>query len=109
MDSKREKEIFDAVLQFLIREFSPQKIYLFGSRAKGKNRVGSDFDFALDVQKPPYPQECKVKEHLEKIIGLYSTDLVYLPNVEPEFKQLILKTGKLVYDKGRNHLLSQEI
>jgi predicted nucleotidyltransferase len=34
----------------LVRKFNPKKMYLFGSRALGTAKAGSDYDFVLVVQ-----------------------------------------------------------
>lgn len=95
----REKEIFDKSVNLLVQELQPKKIYLFGSRAKGTARVGSDFDFAIDGSVPKVTDKWQIKGQLEAIAGLYSVDVVYLEEVNPKFKELILKTGKVVYEQ----------
>ena len=95
----REKEIFDKSLDLLIRELQPKRIYLFGSRAKGEARHGSDFDFAVDCPSPERARVRMVRDILDAIAGLYSVDIVFLPEVNPRFKDLILGHAKLVYER----------
>ena len=97
--NKREKEIFEKSLKLLVRELDPKRIYLFGSRAKGDARPGSDFDFALDCQSPEAMKKNQVKDMLDAIAGLYSIDIVFLPEIDPGFKDLILETGKVIYEQ----------
>jgi predicted nucleotidyltransferase len=66
-----------------------EEIFLFGSRAKGINRNSSDFDIAVDLNEPDNKIKRRLNEKLDKIIGLYKVDLVYLNNLEDDFKSLI--------------------
>ncbi len=94
----RENEIIQAVTEILKRFLNPSRIILFGSRAKENNREHSDFDFALDCAKPSLSVERKINEEIEKISGLYKVDLIYLGSVDKEFKEIVLKTGKVIYE-----------
>lgn len=98
--NEREQEIFDKSVDLLVRELNPTRIYLFGSRGKGEARQGSDFDFAIDCPPPERRKTRMVKDILEAIAGLYSVDIVFLPEVDPDFKKIILDTGKIVYDEN---------
>lgn len=99
MTSEKEMDILKQSLSILMRELTPKKIYLFGSRAKKTARTGSDFDFALDCAAPDLTKKRLVKEALEKIMGLHSFDLVFLPEVDTKFRELILQKGKLLYEQ----------
>ncbi|MCF6268352.1 MAG: nucleotidyltransferase domain-containing protein [Melioribacteraceae bacterium] len=76
-----------------------RRIFLFGSRAKGNSSTGADFDFAIDTDIDDRNEIRKIKEKIEEIAGLYSVDLVNLNSVDSDFKNIILETGKLVYEK----------
>lgn len=93
----REKEILAKSVEVLIKELAPKKIYLFGSRAKKKSQPASDFDFALDCAVPDMSRKRQVKDLLDQVAGLYTVDFVFLKEVEPGFRKIILKTGELVY------------
>lgn len=97
--SKRETEILGKVTDILVRRFKPGKILLFGSRAKGSFSRGSDFDLAIEGEKPTPALERTVRDEIEKVSGLYNIDLVYLSNVDDDFRNVIIKTGKVVYER----------
>ena len=88
---------------------SPSRILLFGSRAKGTYFKGSDFDIAVDGRRPDAGLEMKISEAMEAMSGFYKVDVVYLEDVDKEFKEIILETGKVLYDKKGNGLRSSEI
>ncbi len=99
--TERESEIFKKVRELLIESFHPKSIILFGSRAKENNIAGSDFDFAIDIENKPGKEKLfSLQEQLDKISGLYKVDIVFLSEVDEEFKQIILETGKVIYEKG---------
>ncbi|MGE5846522.1 MAG: type VII toxin-antitoxin system MntA family adenylyltransferase antitoxin [Ignavibacteria bacterium] len=96
--SKREEEILFNIVDLVKNELDPGVIILFGSRAKGINRNTSDFDVAVDLNEPDNKIKRRLNEKLDRIRGLYKVDLVFLNNLEDEFKSLILKTGKVIYE-----------
>ncbi len=99
--SNRINEIIDSVKDILIQNYNPNKILIFGSRAKGSEDIGSDFDFAVETKyKRDEEQLLLVKSQIEKISGLYKVDIVFFNEVDDGFKQIILDTGKVIYEKG---------
>lgn len=97
--SERETEIVQKVIETLTKYLNPEKIFLFGSRVKGKSYNNSDFDFAVDGEKPEQNTQRKITEDIEAFAGLYKVDVVYLKSVDEEFKAIILETGKMIYEK----------
>ncbi|MBU1367189.1 MAG: nucleotidyltransferase domain-containing protein [Candidatus Omnitrophica bacterium] len=95
----REEEIVNGVIEILRRYLDVTCVILFGSRAKGNNGHGADFDFAVNREKPQISLQRQINEEIEKISGLYKVDIVYLLSVSKEFKDIILETGKVVYEK----------
>ena len=86
----------------LIREsLHPQKIILFGSRARGNERKGSDIDIAVaGVPKPSIREERLLKERIDEVAGLLSVDLIFLDDLRDEdMKSVILETGVVEYEK----------
>lgn len=95
----REEEIVQKTIDILKQQLNPRRIILFGSRAKGTAHHGSDFDFALDMSKPDSLLCRRVWDHIEIFSGLYGIDLIFLDDVNPPFKELVLTTGKVVYER----------
>jgi len=96
--TQREQEVFDGVVDILKHELVPKKIILFGSRAKGKNQSYSDFDFAVDMPLPDIDKRNALERKIESVAGLYTVDVVFLDAVKPKFKDIVLHTGKVVYE-----------
>ncbi len=81
-----------------------RKIWLFGSRARGRARADSDFDLAFSVPKERqerWPAFCAEME--EDAPTLREFDLVLLEKAAPELKRRILKEGRLIYERRRRH------
>ncbi len=96
---KREKEVLDKIVLLLKEQLNPSLIILFGSRASEKHNTGSDFDIALDGDKIDVREMRKLKEKLEEISGLYRVDLIFLESVDSEFKNIIIRRGKILYGR----------
>jgi len=97
--SEREINILNSTIEILKDKLNPDKIILFGSRAKGKSKLHSDFDIAIEISKPDLRTRRIIKEKIDDVSGLYSVDLIYLNSVDENFKNLVLKTEKTVYER----------
>jgi predicted nucleotidyltransferase len=97
--SQRENEILEMVVGVLKKYLNPDKIILFGSRGKGKIYKNSDFDLAVDKGRPDIRIERKISEEIDEVAGLYEVDIVYLNNVDEAFRDIVLKTGKIIYER----------
>jgi len=94
------KSILNKIVRLLIDEVNPTKLILFGSRSKGNARRGSDIDVAVEGGKSlSHREERKLKEKIEEISGIYFVDIVFLEKTSADFKNMIRKTGKVIYEK----------
>lgn len=95
----RQGQIIEGIKAVLVAELTPRRIILFGSRVKN-NDSRADFDLAVDAENPTLAVRRKIKDKVEKIVGLYKADIVYLPVVDEEFKKIIETTGKVIYERN---------
>jgi len=95
----REKEIFFNLISLLKKELKPEKILLFGSRAKSDKHLHSDFDIAVTGKKINFRDLRELEEKIDDISGLYSVDLIFLDSCEEDFKNIVLRTGKVLYGR----------
>lgn len=95
MTDLRLKKITD----ILIEEYHPKRIILFGSRGKDTYTPSSDYDIAIDTNKSDLRQKRIIKERIERVIGLNKIDLVFLREVESGFREIIYKSGKIIYER----------
>jgi len=87
--SEQNKQKIIALISVIIPE---AKIYLFGSRARGKNAEWSDIDLALDIgHQIAQLSMIEVKDVLEATNLPYKVDVVDMYAISDEMKKLILK------------------
>src|SRR5215813_177069 len=78
-------EILAKMVQTIVREVDPERIYLFGSRARGEERADSDVDLLIVDRKPFGPGHSRFREinqiyqaltsfRVPKDIVLYASD-----------------------------------
>lgn len=98
-DPGRETQILHDCVELLARECHPECIYLFGSRATQRAAPTSDFDFAVDGPAPTAAEQARVRSLMEALAGLYSINLVFLQQVDAEFRAIIMDSGQVVYER----------
>lgn len=84
-----------------------EEVILFGSRAMGSYKRGSDIDFALkgNFSDPDYPERLRIL--LEEGLYLpYFYDIIdYNKITDPNLKEHIDNVGKVFYEKAEDELL----
>jgi predicted nucleotidyltransferase len=80
----------------IVKKYLPLcKIYLYGSRARGDSRMGSDIDLALDTgSKINMNLIVAIKNDIENSAIPFFVDIVDLNNTGKEFKDAII--GELI-------------
>ncbi|MBY0280912.1 MAG: nucleotidyltransferase domain-containing protein [Alphaproteobacteria bacterium] len=79
---------------------SPEsKVWVFGSRAKGKTKPFSDLDLAIDCEQKPLSIEtmADLREAFDESELPYKVDIVDINATTPEFLEMI-NTDKIVFD-----------
>jgi uncharacterized protein len=56
------EEVLSEMVQAIVRDVDPERIYLFGSRARGEARQDSDVDLLIVVSKPFGPEHSRFQE-----------------------------------------------
>ncbi|GAB6072746.1 nucleotidyltransferase domain-containing protein [Venenivibrio stagnispumantis] len=97
MNQDKVEKIINEIVEIL-KGYNPEKIILFGSRARKDFKSNSDIDIAVDLSLS-FREERKLKEKIDEISKLYSVDLVFLPKINNDFKTNILKEGVILYEK----------
>lgn len=82
------------IVRLLDALFPGVKVYLFGSRARGTNRLASDIDLALDVGRQlSFLEVAQARTVLESLRIPEKIDVVDIYSVPEELKETILKEG----------------
>jgi predicted nucleotidyltransferase len=66
---KFEDEKLNLILEKLVPEFQPTRIFLFGSRSKGSAHENSDYDLLLLVQKSDLSRHERMSKALTALWG----------------------------------------
>jgi predicted nucleotidyltransferase len=98
------------LLDVLVREFAPERIYVFGSHARGDSGADSDVDLLVLLPDLPAPAH-ELDRRARELAGprSFALDLVFMARARfeerlPALASLpatVAREGKLVYDSGR--------
>ena len=102
MDLKQNCGLSDAIHQDLQQVFSqfPQieQVLIFGSRAKGSYREGSDIDLAVFAPAMTDSEFTTLWAHVDSVPIFFKIDLIHWNTLEKEaLKQKILAEGHVFY------------
>ena len=87
-----------AQMKELAAQYQAKRLYLFGSRARGDCRPGSDYDFAL--WGVPIEKQIKLQAAVEEMPCLYKLDLVFVSDrTASALLANIQKDGIVLMDK----------
>lgn len=87
------------IIQKILKEQLPNnaKVWVFGSRARGKARRASDLDLAIDADRKLTKQEASELFHAFEGSDLpYKVDVVDLNSISEDFKKIIDNEKKLL-------------
>lgn len=87
-------EIQQAVLKAIAYHFPQAKVILFGSRARGTHRPGSDVDIAIDLGAPIKLRDmARMRVTLENLPLPINIDIVDMHNIPQELHDIVMKEG----------------
>lgn len=98
------------LVDVLVREFAPERIYVFGSQARGDSAADSDVDLLVLLPSLPAPaHELDRRARELSVPRGFPVDLVFMTRSRfeerlPALASLpatVAREGKLVYDSGR--------
>jgi len=99
-DMKKQPDHLNQIKNIVVQTLHPERVWLFGSRAEGKNRKQSDYDIAFEGSSSSFRQVRKAKEQISDTIGIYSCDLIDLEKVDKDFRNLVREKGKIIHERN---------
>ncbi len=95
------KESYIQQIQFVFAEYPAiEKVILYGSRAKGNYRNGSDIDLTLVGQTLDFNLLLQIENKLDDLLLPYNIDLSILHKIEnPDLIEHIERVGIIFYEK----------
>ncbi|MZK49857.1 nucleotidyltransferase domain-containing protein [Clostridium beijerinckii] len=90
------EKIYKRLINYFEYNRNIEKVILFGSRARGIEKINSDIDLCVD-----YIGKGKgtVVDEINDIIGVYSCDIVFLNSLNEEIEKQIARDGIEIYCK----------
>ncbi len=89
-----KQEYKNLILKAIAYHYPNAKVILFGSRARGTNRPGSDVDLALDINEPIKLSEmARIRVTLSNLPIALTMDIVDMNNIPNELKEIIAHEG----------------
>lgn len=90
--------IVEMIRGVFARYASASEVRIYGSRAKGNYRAGSDIDLAIMNEHLSETQMLHIESALDDLPTLYSIDLCRFHQIDnPALREHILRVGKLFY------------
>lgn len=96
-----DKKLVDFIVSRAVHVLAPNRIILFGSRARGDARTHSDYDIAFELSSETLYKDWSafcVDIH-ENSPTLLSLDLVNINDIDDNFKEKIYSEGVTLYEK----------
>lgn len=95
-----EKQLLKNIIRILKKhlDLKNTKVFIFGSRATGTNRPGSDFDIGIKNKEPiPYAKMALISDEVDRLDTLYTVQIVDFNKVTKDFKEVALSKIKIIY------------
>lgn len=90
----------DKIQRILVKYHQVEEAIVYGSRAKGTNRPGSDLDLALKGQDLNLHLLNKISRDLDELLLPYNIDLSIHHRINnPDLLDHIKRVGKVIYKK----------
>lgn len=91
-------EIFQSIVSTICKNRKIKKIVLFGSRAKGNYKNGSDIDIAVFSKNLSYNEFMKIKVELSKLMIPYTVDIIDYNSIKnDDLIEHISRVGKVLF------------
>jgi len=102
----QEDDYLRRVVECLVTQYRPEQIYLFGSKARGEERVASDYDLMVVVKaRPDWKERKRVHQVLWKAGLRRAMDIVLFTeegfkariDLKNSLPSAVVEEGKLLY------------
>ncbi len=90
---KKTLETF--IVEAIVRRIRPQRIILFGSRARGDAQERADYDIAIDDETLTPAILAQIRADMEELPTLLSIDIVWMNRANAILQERILSEGKI--------------
>lgn len=90
------KKVYEELIEYFKNSSTIDYVILFGSRAKGLEKINSDIDLCIKCEDK---NKGEIEDDINDIIGIYSCDIVFADNLNGEIENQIKRDGIKIYSK----------
>ncbi|ADQ07635.1 DNA polymerase beta domain protein region [Caldicellulosiruptor hydrothermalis 108] len=95
-----EEEILNKIIEIFKKYKQVRKACIFGSRARGDYRRGSDVDICIWLEEESENPIYKIQDELEEVNTILLFDVVAFNSITKEsLKESIIKEGVIIYER----------
>ena len=92
-------DVLERIIETIKSDKKVKEIILFGSRAKGKFKKGSDIDIAIIADTIKFDELNQIRANLSELLIPYSVDIIDFNKItNNELKEHILRVGQRVHN-----------
>ena len=93
-----KEDVIDKINKIFVKYPQVEKVVLYGSRAKGNPKNGSDIDLALEGREIDLSLVNKINNEIDDLLLPYSFDISILDQINnPDLIDHIKRKGKVFY------------
>lgn len=86
----------------LAQHAAVRRAIIYGSRAKGNYRPGSDIDLTLDAPDLPFAEFLRIEQDIDDLLLPYQVDLSRLADIEPgPLREHIERVGQIFWARAQ--------
>ena len=98
------RRIVDSLLETFSRYPKVERVIIYGSRARGDYRPGSDIDLAVIAPKMRFDEFSRLWNEIDELPIAFNIDLLHLDTLENQaLKEAIDDSGKAIYESSPAH------
>jgi len=94
-----KKPLEQLIVDAMVRRIRPQRIFLFGSRARGDAQERADYDIAIDDEALTPAGLAQIRADMEELPTLLSIDIVWMNRANAVLRERILSEAKILYEQ----------
>lgn len=94
-------QVLQKINQIFHNQIKIQKVFIYGSRAKGNYKTGSDIDLTVLAPEMSLSELFQIENELDDLMLPYKIDLSLFHQIEnPDLVDHIQRVGQVFYERG---------
>ena len=89
------------LLEILIQQADVDAIWLFGSRAMGRERPGSDIDLCVDAARLSHRERLRLMAAIDDLLLPWTVDLALRHELPPDLLSHVQRVGRCLWSRRK--------